>query len=154
MGSLRNATGTRFFFRSGADADTDHAVVSAGGWTCDVCGLAVNGQTDGQGRAVLDGDSVRHADPDDLPQGPLTLTEQRTAAAWDFTRILVVIRTLDPASPWLAVIEHPIGAVQAAEVVEACSEALADILRPPSLPGRTREVLAPLRQFVFLYDRG
>lgn len=41
-------------------SDYDHRVISEGGWTCDVCGVPVNGQTDDDGNPVQDGDSVRH----------------------------------------------------------------------------------------------
>ena len=38
----------------------EHRPVSVGGWSCDICGVGVNGQTDEDGRPVQDGDSVRH----------------------------------------------------------------------------------------------
>ena len=38
----------------------DHPVVSLDGWTCDTCGIPVNGQTDDQGIPRIRGDSVRH----------------------------------------------------------------------------------------------
>ena len=44
----------------GQAADRDHLVISVGGWTCDECGLPVNGQTNDEGQPLLDGDSVRH----------------------------------------------------------------------------------------------
>ena len=42
------------------DDNDDHRVISVGGWTCDVCGQEVNGQTDGDGIPKMDGESVRH----------------------------------------------------------------------------------------------
>jgi hypothetical protein len=39
---------------------SEHRVVSLDGWHCDVCGSAVNGQTDDNGRPVVDGDAVYH----------------------------------------------------------------------------------------------
>lgn len=45
---------------SAQEADQDHRPVSVEGWTCDACGLPVNGQTDDQGWPVMEGDSVRH----------------------------------------------------------------------------------------------
>ena len=44
----------------GADLDRHHIVISEGGWTCDVCGVEVNGQTNSEGHPVMQGDSVRH----------------------------------------------------------------------------------------------
>jgi hypothetical protein len=41
---------------------TDHRVVSLGGWTCDVCGREVNGQTDDDGTPLMQGDAVYHTD--------------------------------------------------------------------------------------------
>ena len=40
--------------------DLDHLVISTGGWECDVCGVAVNGQTDEFGRTTINGDNVFH----------------------------------------------------------------------------------------------
>lgn len=37
-----------------------HVVISVGGWECDVCGVAVNGQTDYDGRPLIDGDNIFH----------------------------------------------------------------------------------------------
>lgn len=37
-----------------------HQVISTDGWTCDVCGRPVNGQTDENGEPTIPGDSVRH----------------------------------------------------------------------------------------------
>lgn len=45
-------------FEDGAD----HRVVSLGGWTCDVCGREVNGQTDDDGIPRMQGDAVYHTD--------------------------------------------------------------------------------------------
>jgi len=45
--------------------DRGHLVISVSGWTCDVCGLPVNGQTDENGWATIDGDSVRHTPDED-----------------------------------------------------------------------------------------
>lgn len=39
---------------------SDHIPISVSGWTCDVCDAEVNGQTDEDGRPLIDGDSVRH----------------------------------------------------------------------------------------------
>lgn len=38
----------------------EHRVVSVSGWTCDICGVTVNGQTDEDGWPLMQGDSVRH----------------------------------------------------------------------------------------------
>jgi hypothetical protein len=37
-----------------------HRVISVSGWTCDICDVPVNGQTDRDGWPVMEGDSVRH----------------------------------------------------------------------------------------------
>jgi hypothetical protein len=37
-----------------------HRVVSLDGWTCDVCGKPVNGQTDADGTPAQAGDNVHH----------------------------------------------------------------------------------------------
>lgn len=39
---------------------TDHRAVSVSGWTCDICGLPVTGQTDEDGWPVIQGDNVGH----------------------------------------------------------------------------------------------
>lgn len=44
---------------SAAEVD-EHQVVSTDGWACDICGRAVNGQTDADGTPTIPGDSVRH----------------------------------------------------------------------------------------------
>ena len=44
-----------------------HRVVSTDGWYCDVCGVAVNGQTDDQGWPVMEGDNVHHLRPSTPP---------------------------------------------------------------------------------------
>jgi hypothetical protein len=42
-------------------ADVQHRVVSISGWTCDICGVAVNDhQTDADGWPLIDTESVRH----------------------------------------------------------------------------------------------
>ena len=41
----------------------DHRVVSLDGWTCDTCGLPVNGQTDEQGVPTIRGDHIGHLPP-------------------------------------------------------------------------------------------
>jgi hypothetical protein len=42
-----------------------HQVISLDGWTCDICGQPVNGQTDHDGQPLISGDSVRHlTEPD------------------------------------------------------------------------------------------
>jgi hypothetical protein len=43
--------------------ETMHEPVSVSGWTCDLCGESVNGQTDEDGRPLHDGESVRHVGP-------------------------------------------------------------------------------------------
>lgn len=45
--------------------DRGHLVVSVSGWTCDECGLPVNGQTDESGIPAMEGDYVHHT-----PQEP------------------------------------------------------------------------------------
>ena len=42
------------------ELNRDHLRVSPGGWTCDVCGVAVNGQTDDGGIPLHDGEFVGH----------------------------------------------------------------------------------------------
>jgi hypothetical protein len=41
----------------------DHKVISRDGWTCDICGKPVNGQTDADGVPVQCGDAVYHVGP-------------------------------------------------------------------------------------------
>lgn len=43
-----------------SELDADHIPVSVEGWTCDICGVPVNGQTNDLGHPVQRGDSVRH----------------------------------------------------------------------------------------------
>lgn len=38
----------------------DHRVISLDGWTCDICGRSVNGQTDEDGEPTIAGDAVYH----------------------------------------------------------------------------------------------
>jgi hypothetical protein len=50
-------------YRPRYDCPTHHQPISADGWTCEVCGRSVNGQTDEDGRPLHQGDSVRHVGP-------------------------------------------------------------------------------------------